>query len=167
MRSLETGLDGWSLPRNWKRMTAEKLKYNLRVPGPDRMLVVKQVRRAALRRVALRCGALCCAVPRCAVPCCAVLCCCDGLLSGPQPLAGLPPRCGEQAAGRSVRGSVRMCKAGGVEGRAPAAGNVAPPGNACPYPKLAPANTLLTLLASPSLPPRTFPAPPLPAPPGV
>ena len=42
MRSLETGCDGWSLPRSWKRMTNEKLVYNMRVPGPDRMLVIKQ-----------------------------------------------------------------------------------------------------------------------------
>lgn len=45
MRSLETGVDGWSLPRNWKRLTPEKLIYNMRVPGPDRMLVIKQVGR--------------------------------------------------------------------------------------------------------------------------
>lgn len=43
MRGLETGLDGWSLPRNWKRLTPEKLIYNLRVPNPDRMLAIKQV----------------------------------------------------------------------------------------------------------------------------
>lgn len=42
MRSLETGLDGWSLPRAWKRLPEDKLVYNLRVPNPDRMLVVKQ-----------------------------------------------------------------------------------------------------------------------------
>ena len=44
MRSLETGLDGWSLPRSWKRMSRDKLVYNMRVPGPDRMLVIKQAR---------------------------------------------------------------------------------------------------------------------------
>lgn len=43
LRSLETGLDGWSLPRNWKRLTPDKLKYNLRVPNPERMVVMKQV----------------------------------------------------------------------------------------------------------------------------
>ena len=42
LRSLETGLDGWSLPRNWKRQTPEKLRYNMRVPNPDRMVVIKQ-----------------------------------------------------------------------------------------------------------------------------
>ena len=42
MRSLETGLDGWSLPRNWKRMPMDKLVFNMRVPNPDRMVVIKQ-----------------------------------------------------------------------------------------------------------------------------
>ena len=42
MRSLETGLDGWSLPKNWKTMTQDKVVYNMRVPGPDRMMVIKQ-----------------------------------------------------------------------------------------------------------------------------
>jgi len=41
-RSLETGLDGWSLPSNWKRMTKQALEYGLRVPNPERMLVIKQ-----------------------------------------------------------------------------------------------------------------------------
>ena len=43
LRSLETGLDGWSLPKNWKRMTAQQLEYGLRVPNPERMTVLKQV----------------------------------------------------------------------------------------------------------------------------
>lgn len=43
MRSLETGLAGWSLPRNWKRKTRQQLEYNLRVPNPDRMMIIKQV----------------------------------------------------------------------------------------------------------------------------
>lgn len=43
MRSLETGCDGWSLPRKWKRMTEQQLVYGLRVPNPERMLVLKQV----------------------------------------------------------------------------------------------------------------------------
>ena len=43
LRSLETGLDGWSLPKNWKRMTDQQLIYGLRVPNPDRMIVMKQV----------------------------------------------------------------------------------------------------------------------------
>ncbi|KAK9835186.1 hypothetical protein WJX81_004384 [Elliptochloris bilobata] len=42
LRSLETGLDGWSLPRGWKRMTRQQLEYGLRVPNPERMLVLKQ-----------------------------------------------------------------------------------------------------------------------------
>jgi carbamoyl-phosphate synthase large subunit len=42
MRSLETGLDGWSLPRNYKRLPQEKLVYNMRVPNPERMLAIKQ-----------------------------------------------------------------------------------------------------------------------------
>ena len=43
LRSLETGLDGWSLPKNWKRMTRQQLEYGLRVPNPERMVVLKQV----------------------------------------------------------------------------------------------------------------------------
>lgn len=42
LRSLETGLDGWSLPRGWKRLAPDRVVYNLRVPGPDRMTVMKQ-----------------------------------------------------------------------------------------------------------------------------
>lgn len=49
LRSLETGLDGWSLPKNWKRMTAQQLEYGLRVPNPERMVVLKQVRSPAYR----------------------------------------------------------------------------------------------------------------------
>jgi hypothetical protein len=44
LRSLETGLDGWSLPKNWKRMPADRLVYNMRVPNPDRMMIIKQAR---------------------------------------------------------------------------------------------------------------------------
>ena len=44
LRSLETGCDGWSLPRKWKRMDNQQLVYNLRVPNPERVLVIKQVR---------------------------------------------------------------------------------------------------------------------------
>ena len=43
LRSLETGLAGWSLPKNWKRRTRQELEYNLRVPNPDRMCIIKQV----------------------------------------------------------------------------------------------------------------------------
>jgi len=42
LRSLETGLDGWSLPKNWKRLPADKLIYNMRVPNPERMVIIKQ-----------------------------------------------------------------------------------------------------------------------------
>ena len=42
MRSLETGLDGWSLPKNHKRLPADKLVYNMRVPNPERMVAIKQ-----------------------------------------------------------------------------------------------------------------------------
>ncbi|KAK9816811.1 hypothetical protein WJX72_005323 [[Myrmecia] bisecta] len=42
LRSLETGLDGWSLPRKWKRMTRQQLEYGMRVPNPDRPVVMKQ-----------------------------------------------------------------------------------------------------------------------------
>ena len=43
MRSLETGLAGFSLPPNWKRRTQQEIEYNLRVPNPDRMMIIKQV----------------------------------------------------------------------------------------------------------------------------
>ena len=43
MRSLEVDVDGWALPRKWKRLPADKLVYNMRVPNPDRMLTIKQV----------------------------------------------------------------------------------------------------------------------------
>lgn len=52
LRSLETGLDGWSLPKNWKRMTAQQLEYGLRVPNPERMVVLKQVWSPAYRMFA-------------------------------------------------------------------------------------------------------------------
>lgn len=42
LRSLETGLAGWSLPKNWKRLTRQQVEYNMRVPNPERMLVIKQ-----------------------------------------------------------------------------------------------------------------------------
>jgi carbamoyl-phosphate synthase large subunit len=42
LRSLETGMDGWSLPKGWKRLPRDKVVYNLRVPNPDRMLAAKQ-----------------------------------------------------------------------------------------------------------------------------
>ena len=48
LRSLETGCDGWSLPRGWKRMTRQQLEYGMRVPNPERVLVLKQARRPPL-----------------------------------------------------------------------------------------------------------------------
>lgn len=43
LRSLETGLAGWSLPPRWKRRTRQQLEYEMRVPNPERMVVIKQV----------------------------------------------------------------------------------------------------------------------------
>ena len=43
LRSLETGCDGWSLPRKWKRLEPDRVVYLLRVPTPERVLVIKQV----------------------------------------------------------------------------------------------------------------------------
>ncbi len=42
MRSLETGLDGWALPRGWKRLDQDAVIFNLRTPNPERMIVIKQ-----------------------------------------------------------------------------------------------------------------------------
>lgn len=42
LRGMETGLDGWSLPKNWKRLPRDQLMYKLRVPNPDRMIILKQ-----------------------------------------------------------------------------------------------------------------------------
>jgi carbamoyl-phosphate synthase large subunit len=42
LRSLETGCDGWSLPRKWKRLDPSMVVYRLRVPNPERVLVIKQ-----------------------------------------------------------------------------------------------------------------------------
>ncbi|KAK9826032.1 hypothetical protein WJX74_006982 [Apatococcus lobatus] len=42
LRSLETGLSGWSLPKNWKRKSTQQMEYNMRIPSPDRMMVIKQ-----------------------------------------------------------------------------------------------------------------------------
>lgn len=63
LRSLETGLDGWSLPKNWKRMTRQQVEYGLRVPNPDRMLILKQVtclspQSCACRRRRAKCNIL-------------------------------------------------------------------------------------------------------------
>lgn len=42
-RGLETGLDGWSLPPGYKRLPKDQLVYKLRVPSPERFVVLKQV----------------------------------------------------------------------------------------------------------------------------
>lgn len=42
MRSLETGLDGWALPKSYRRRTHAELIYGLRQPNPSRMLFIKQ-----------------------------------------------------------------------------------------------------------------------------
>ena len=43
LRSLETGLQGWSLPKRWRQRTPQELEYEMRVPNPGRMMVIKQV----------------------------------------------------------------------------------------------------------------------------
>eukprot|EP00775_Hariotina_reticulata_P009331 gene9331-9495_t len=42
LRGMEAGLDGWSLPKNWKHMPKDQLEYALRVPNPDRIIQLKQ-----------------------------------------------------------------------------------------------------------------------------
>ena len=42
MRGLEIGLDGWYLPKNYKRLDREDMIYKLRVPNPERFVVLKQ-----------------------------------------------------------------------------------------------------------------------------
>lgn len=42
MRGLETGLDGWTLPKNYKRLSKEELLFKLRVPNPDRFTYMRQ-----------------------------------------------------------------------------------------------------------------------------
>jgi carbamoyl-phosphate synthase large subunit len=42
LRGMETGLDGWSLPKKWKRLPNDQLLYNLRVPNPDRIMHMHQ-----------------------------------------------------------------------------------------------------------------------------
>jgi carbamoyl-phosphate synthase large subunit len=44
LRGMESGLDGWSLPKGYKRLPKDQLMYKLRVPNPDRMVIMKQVR---------------------------------------------------------------------------------------------------------------------------
>lgn len=42
LRGMETGLDGWDLPKNFKRLSHAELLYNLRVPNPERTVALKQ-----------------------------------------------------------------------------------------------------------------------------
>ncbi|CAD7695811.1 unnamed protein product [Ostreobium quekettii] len=42
LRSLETGLDGWSLPKSYTRLELPDLERSLRVPNPERILAIKQ-----------------------------------------------------------------------------------------------------------------------------
>lgn len=42
-RGLETGLEGWSLPPGYKPLPKDQLIYKLRVPSPERFVVLKQV----------------------------------------------------------------------------------------------------------------------------
>lgn len=44
LRGMEAGLDGWSLPKGYKHLPKDQLMYKLRVPNPDRMTIMKQVR---------------------------------------------------------------------------------------------------------------------------
>ena len=41
-RGLEIGLDGWGLPSDYELLPKDKLQYKLRVPNPDRIVVLKQ-----------------------------------------------------------------------------------------------------------------------------
>lgn len=43
LRGMEAGLDGWSLPKGYKRLPKDQLYYKLRVPNPDRIIFLKQV----------------------------------------------------------------------------------------------------------------------------
>jgi hypothetical protein len=43
LRGMEAGLDGWSLPKGYKRLPKDQLYYQLRVPNPDRIIFLKQV----------------------------------------------------------------------------------------------------------------------------
>lgn len=43
LRGMESGLDGWSLPKSWKHLPKDQLMYKLRVPNPDRIVIMKQV----------------------------------------------------------------------------------------------------------------------------
>ncbi|KAG2424433.1 hypothetical protein HXX76_014486 [Chlamydomonas incerta] len=42
LRGMETGLDGWGLPKGYKRLPKDQLLYKLRVPNPDRIYIMYQ-----------------------------------------------------------------------------------------------------------------------------
>ena len=42
LRGMETGLDGWDLPKGYKPLTKDQLLYKLRVPNPDRFTYLRQ-----------------------------------------------------------------------------------------------------------------------------
>jgi len=42
VRTPGPGLDGWDLPKNYKRLSHPELLYNLRVPNPERTITLKQ-----------------------------------------------------------------------------------------------------------------------------
>ncbi|MEW5317413.1 MAG: hypothetical protein WDW38_008710 [Sanguina aurantia] len=57
MRGMETGHDGWDLPNRYKTLPRDELMYKLRVPNPDRFIILHQVRtgmRRAMHRVMRR-----------------------------------------------------------------------------------------------------------------
>ena len=41
-RGLEIGLDGWALPKDWELLPPDQLRRKLRVPCPERYVVLKQ-----------------------------------------------------------------------------------------------------------------------------
>ena len=43
-RGLETGLDGWSLPKDYEPLPKDQLLYKLRTPNPERFTILKQAR---------------------------------------------------------------------------------------------------------------------------
>lgn len=49
LRGMEGGLDGFSLPKNHKHLPKDQLLYKLRVPNPDRFILLKQVREGHCR----------------------------------------------------------------------------------------------------------------------
>lgn len=52
LRGMETGLDGFSLPKNYKTLPKDQLLFKLRVPNPERFIILKQVSSGERLRVA-------------------------------------------------------------------------------------------------------------------